>query len=167
MIEGLHKFLQSLMVRFLCEIPLHLSVFIPLVVFSDILSHEQKLLAGMTHHIAVTGLQVGKLFLSGSRHLAQHRRLSVHHLVMGKHQHEPLAVGINHAEGEHIVAAGTEVGVLSDIVQEIVHPAHVPLHVKAKAAFLLASRNQRPCGRFLRDGQGAAAPLMNHAVDML
>ena len=155
------------MVRLLREVPLHLAVFIPLVIFSDILSHEKKLLSGMAHHVAVACLQVGELLLPVSGHFPKHGGLAVHHLVVGKHQHELLAVGIDHAEGEHVVAAGAEIGILTDISQEIVHPAHVPLQVKTKAVVVQASRHLRPGGGFLRDGQRAPASLMDHAVDML
>ena len=67
---------------------------------AEFLTHEQKLLAGMSHVKAIGSTQVLCLFLQGiPGHLANHRSLSVHHLIMGEYQNKVFAVGIEHTEG--------------------------------------------------------------------
>ena len=71
------------------------------------------------------------------------------HLVMGERQDKVLAVCVEHAEGQFSVVLVPEIGIALHISQEIVHPAHIPLIIKAQAAFLHISRDLRPGGGFL------------------
>ena len=53
------------------------------------------------------------------------------HLVVGKYQDELLALGIEHAEGQLPVVVMAEIWIALHVIQEIVHPAHVPLEVES------------------------------------
>ena len=106
----------------------------------------------MTHHKAVGGAEVRELLLLGiPRHLTCQGTFSVDHLVVGKYQDELLAVGIEHAEGQLPVVVMAEVWITLHVIQEIVHPAHVPFEVKAQSAVVLVPGDFRPRCGFLRD----------------
>ena len=135
------------------ESPLQARLLVPLIHLAEILSHKQKFLSRMTHHKAVGGAEVRELLLLGiPRHLTCQRTFSVDHLVVGKYQDELLAVGIEHAEGQLPVVVMAEIWIALHVIQEIVHPAHVPLEVESKSAIVLITGDLRP-GRGLFSDQ--------------
>ena len=60
----------------------------------------------------------------------------MYHFIMGKYQHELLTVGIDHAESKLSVVVAAEIGIVFDIIQIVIHEAHVPLQVKSQSAFI-------------------------------
>ena len=44
-----------------------------------------------------------------------------------------------------------EIRVALHVIEEIIHPAHIPLEVKAESSVILIAGNLRPCRGFLRD----------------
>ena len=54
--------------------------------------------------------------------------------------------------------------VLRQVVERVVHPAHVPLEAKAEAALVGRPRNARPGGRFLGDGDDAGKGAVDSFV---
>ena len=114
------------------EVPLEALLLAPLRKLRHILSHEEKLLAGMAGHVAVSNAKVSELLLVGAGHLSEHRALAVHHLVMRKHEDEILTVCINHGERKRPVATAAEQRILPHVGRKVVHPAHIPLEIKAE-----------------------------------
>ena len=168
LVEGLHILLHLAVDGVLKEVPLQLPVLIPLVHLAEILSHEQELLAGMAQHEAVGRPQVGELLLEGSsRHLVDHGALPVHHLVVGEHQDEILAVGVDHAEGQLPVVVVAEIGIALHIAQEVVHPSHVPLIVKSQAVVLHVAGDLGPGRGLLGDEDGSVLSLLEDGVQVL
>ena len=134
------------------ESPLQARLLVPLIHLAEILSHKQKFLSRMPHHKAVGGPEVRKLLLLGiPRHLTCQGTFSVDHLVVGKYQDELLAIGIEHAEGQLPVVVMAEIRIALHVIQEIVHPAHVPLEVESKAAVILIAGDLRPGRGLLSD----------------
>ena len=88
-------------------------------------------------------------------------------LVMGKRQHKVLTVGVNHAESQFIMMMCTEIRIIADIGQVIIHKAHIPLKVKAKAFVIQGTRYLRPCGRFFGNHQHIRIPLFHNGIQML
>ena len=153
------------MKRVLQNVPRQFFILIPLRNLSELLSHEQQLLARMPVHKSVGGTQVCCLLLVGlPRHLAEHGRLSVHDFIVGEYQHEVLTVSIKHAEGQLAVMLIAEVRITLHVAGEIVHPSHVPFIIKAKAVLLHGAGDLRPCGRLLRDQQAALDFFLEDAV---
>ena len=135
------------------ESPLQARLLVPLIHLAEILSHKQKFLSRMPHHKAVSSPEVRELLLLGvPRHLSCQGTFSVDHLVVGKYQDELLAVGIEHAEGQLPVVVMAEIWIALHVIQEIVHPAHVPLEVESKSAIVLITGDLRP-GRGLFSDQ--------------
>ena len=58
-------------------------------------------------------------------------------------------------------------GIFSEIVQGIVHPAHVPFHAESKAANIGGLRNHRPGGRLFRNHLDIGKCLIHLFVEAL
>ena len=86
---------------------------------------------------------------------------------MGEDQHEILAVCINHAERQLVMVMGTEIRIVSDIPQIIVHPSHIPFYVKTKSVILHIARHFRPRGGFLGNHQNTRIPSFYNGIQML
>ena len=122
----------------------------------------------MSGHESVSCPQVLRLFLQGvPGHLAHHGALAVDHLVMGEHQHKVLAVGVKHGEGQLPVMIVAEIGIAFHIAEEIIHPSHVPLIVKAQAAVRRLARNHRPGRGLLGDENRPVLSPLKHGVQVL
>ena len=129
--QCLHIALQLLMFIILQQIPLQTLRLAPLGELCEILSHEQQLLARMGKHESIGCPEICKLELALARHLADHRALPVHDLIVRECQNKVLAVRIDHTERQLTVVMGTEDRIELHIIKEIIHPAHVPLIIKA------------------------------------
>ena len=68
----------------------------------------------------------------------------MHDLIMGERQHEILAVVIPDTEGDVVLVKLAEPGIHVEIVQHIVHPAHIPLQIKTQTANISRPRYHRP-----------------------
>ena len=97
------KELNPFMQRKLEQMEIEGAIFVPLAPLSELLSHEQKLLAGMRPHEAVIGTKVGKLLPVIARHFVDKRSLAVHHFIVAERQHEILGESIKQAEGEPVM----------------------------------------------------------------
>ena len=91
----------------------------------------------------------------------------MNHLVVGEHQNEVLAVGVNHAERQLAVVMAAEIGIALHISQEVVHPAHVPLVVKAQAVLLHVSRHLGPGRGLLGNQDRAVLSALEHGIQVL
>ena len=120
----------------------------------------------MHYHMSQCQTQVGKFIPPLSRHLTQQRTFSVHHLIMRKLQHKFLTVRIDHAECQLSMMMGTEIGIIFDIFQIVIHPAHIPFIGESQSALLQGTRYPGPCRGFLRNTDGALATLLNHGIEV-
>ena len=162
--ESPHKALHIAVRRFLEKLPVQRDLFIPLMPLCEFLAHEEQLLAGMTYHVTVAALQVRKLILVDARHLVDHGALEVHHLIVREYQDIVLARKIGETEGHLIVVVAPEVGIQLHVLEEVVHPAHVPLEGEAEPVFLGTVGDQRPSRALLRDDHAAVLTAGNHRV---
>ncbi|MNO91649.1 hypothetical protein D3C76_832010 [compost metagenome] len=117
---------------------------VPLAPLAEFAAHEQQFLARVRPHEAQVGPQVGEFLPAVAGHLVDQRVLAVHHFIVGNRQNEPLRPGVHQAEAQFVVMMGAVHRVLLNVVQRIVHPAHVPFIGKAQAALLRALADPRP-----------------------
>ena len=85
-------------------------------------------------------------------------------LIVGEYQHKILTVGVKHAEGQLPVMLVAEIRITLHVSGKIIHPAHIPLIIKAQAVLLHRTGDLRPCGRFLCDEKAAPDLLFEDAV---
>ena len=80
-------------------------------------------------------------------------------LVVRQRQDEVLAERVDEAERQLVVVVAAVDRVLLEVLQRVVHPAHVPLEAEAEAADVRRPRDARPGGRLLggRDRRRARA----------
>ena len=150
-VQGLDVVLQLGVLVVAQQHPVQLLVLVPLGELAELLAHEQQLLAGVGHHVAEEGAQVGELGLVLTGHFIDEAPLAVDDFVVADGQHEVLAEGIEEAEGDFVVVAGAEERVGLHVAEHVVHPAHVPLEVEAQAAVRCRLGDHRPGRGFLRD----------------
>ena len=116
------------------ECPVELRVVVPFGPLAEFAPHEEQLLAGHRVLVAVKQPQVGELLPVVAGHLRDERPLSVHDFVVRQGQDEVLGEGINHAERQLVLMVLAVDGLVPQVAQRVVHPAHVPLHAEAEAA---------------------------------
>ncbi len=158
--------LDALVRRKLQQMPLQIVPDVPLAAVAELHPHKQSFLAGVGKHVAVKAAQVGKLIPVVAGHFTRHRAFAVYHLIVGERQHEVFAEGVPNAEGDEVVVKLAEPRVHVEIVQHVVHPAHVPLQVEAQAARVGRPRHHRPRGGFLGDRQHARKVVEQDAVQV-
>ena len=115
----------------------------------------------------VIGAQIGEFLPVVAGHLGDQRALAVHHFVMGERQHEILAEGVEQAEGQVVVVVLAVDRLALEILQRVVHEAHVPLEAEAQAAGMNRMRDLRPGGGFLGDGDDAGMAAVDFLVHRL
>mmetsp|Transcript_28476 Transcript_28476/g.53356 ORF Transcript_28476/g.53356 Transcript_28476/m.53356 type:complete len:602 (+) Transcript_28476:712-2517(+) len=91
----------------------------------------------------------------------------MHHLVMADRQHKVLGERIMQPKGHLVVVVFAVDRVLFHVGQRVVHPAHVPLEAKAKAAVVYRGADARKGGGFLGDGDHAGHLTIGHRVGAL
>ena len=75
----------------------------------------------------------------------------MHHLVVADGQHKVFAKGVEKAKGNAVVVALAEQWIQAHIPEHIVHPAHIPLKVKAQAAYIRGHGDHGPSRGLLSD----------------
>ncbi|MNM52162.1 hypothetical protein D3C81_632340 [compost metagenome] len=90
----------------------------------------------------------------------------MHHFIVGDRQDEMLGIRIDQAEAHFVVVVGAVDRVVLDVVQGVVHPAHVPLVGKAQPALLGWLADTWPGGGFLGDDQRAGGLMRRHTVEV-
>jgi hypothetical protein len=134
------------------QVPVQAAVLVPLAPLSEVLTHEEQLLARMRPHEAVVQAQVGELLPQVAGHLVEHRLLQVDDFVVRDRQDEVLVEGVHQAEGQLLVVVLAVDRIVGDVVERIVHPAHVPLEGEAEAAEVGRPADHREGGGLLGDG---------------
>ena len=104
----------------------------------------------MAEHEAVIGAQIGKALPVVARHAAEDRALAVHDFVVRQRQDEIFRKRVVQAEQDVAVMMLAMDRILADVVQRVVHPAHVPFVAEAEPAIFDRPRHLRPGGRFFR-----------------
>ncbi len=139
----------------------------PLAPLPELAAHEEELLAGMGPHVAEEKPQVRELLPAIARHLRDERALAVHHLVVRERKDEVLGERVPEGEGERVVVVAAMDGIVGEVVERVVHPAHVPFHREAQAPREHGARDARPRSRFLRDGERVREVAADRHVHLL
>ena len=117
--------------------------------------------------IAVERAQRGELLLIRAVHLVEHRLFAVHDLIMGKGEDEVLGKGVHHRERQLVVVVLAEVGIELQIVERVMHEAHVPLEAEAETAVIGRLCHAGVGGRLLRNRHAAGPCREQGRVELL
>ena len=166
-VEILHEAPQRGVHRIVEQVPVEAEVVVPLAPLPEFRAHEQQLLAGMAVHVAVQRPQGRVLLPHVARHLVEHRALAVHDLVVRERQDEVLGVHVERRERHQVVLPAAMDRILAGVLEDVVHPAHVPLVGEAEAADVHRPADAGPRRRFLRRGQRAGELAVRQPVQLL
>ncbi len=133
--------------------PVQLLLFVPFNELGKLASHKEELFPRTAHHIPQKGPGPGKFLLVFPRHPADEGAFSMDHFVVGDGQDVVFREGVHHAEGELIVVVAAEIWIGGKIGEDVVHPPHVPLEVKAQSPHVIRLGHHRPSGGFLCNHQ--------------
>ena len=147
--------------------PVELARLGPLRLLPDLDPHEDQLLAGVGPHEGEIGPQVGQLLPPVAGHLAQQGALAVDDLVVAEREHEVLGEGVGQAEGQVVVVPGPVDRLVREVVEGVVHPAHVPLEPEAEPVGRGRLSDARPGRRLLGDRGRAGDALVDGGVHLL
>ncbi len=86
---------------------------------------------------------------------------------MGQRQYIVFIERIYHPEGEFVVMKAAVNGIPGHIGQGVVHPSHVPFHVKAQPAQMDGSGHHGPVSGFLGNGDCPGKIVMDLLVEPL
>ncbi|OIQ72530.1 hypothetical protein GALL_458440 [mine drainage metagenome] len=142
-IEIAHQSLHAGVGRVVEHMPVQAVLVIPFALLGEFAAHEHQFLARMGPHEAVIGAQVGEFLITLPRHFGDHAALAVDDLVMADRQDVILAPRVVQREGHLVVMVLAVDRVFFDVAKAVVHPAHVPLVAKAKAAVVDGARHAR------------------------
>ena len=119
----------------------------------------------MDRHIQIQRPRLRELALVIAVHLLHDGRLAVDILVMAERQDVMLVPCIHHREGQLAKIFPALLAGLFKVVQRVVHPAEIPLVVKAEAAVLHRGSDLGEAGRVLgnqdRRGMALLQPLIH------
>ncbi|MNS29231.1 hypothetical protein D3C72_612260 [compost metagenome] len=162
-----HPVLQGPVQAGVEQVPVQAEVVVPLLPLAELAAHEGELLARVAGHEAEQQAQVGELLPGVAGHLVEQRLLEVHHLVVREGQHELLGQVIHDAEGQVVVVEAAVDRVHGHVLEDVVHPAHVPLEVEAQPALGHRAGHLREGGRLLGDRDDVGEVLVNLVVGVL
>ena len=153
--------------RVLEQVPVERPLLGPLAFLPELAALEQQLLARVRPHVGQQRAQVRGLVPGVAGHPLPQRALAVHHLVVREREHEVLAEGVHQREGHLVVVVAAVDGVAPDVVERVVHPAHVPLEAEAQAAEVRGPRDARPGRRLLGDRDDSREVPVDRRVHLL
>ena len=125
-----HKMSKSLMNRIIQKHPVLLTFFIPFSKLSDFISHKIQFLSGMCIHVHIKSPGLRKFFIIVTIHFLHDSSLSVNYLVMRKRKQETSIIIIHHGKSQFVIIVTSVFRGSTEIIQCIIHPAHVPFIIK-------------------------------------
>ena len=118
------------------QLPVLLPLLVPFTELCELTAHEQQLLARVGVHIHIQKPCLGEFLLIAAVHLLRHGGLAVDVLIVAQGQQIVLVLEIVHGEGDLFGVLRPLLRGLLHVVKGVVHPAQVPLVVKAQTAVL-------------------------------
>jgi hypothetical protein len=120
----------------------------------------------MGHHVGEQQAKIGALLPIVAGHLGEQRTLAVHDLVVRDRQDEFLAPGVHERERDELVVVAPVHGIERDVLQRVVHPAHVPFEVESESAVFGRLGDAGERGRLLGDHQRAGKLAVHGGIQL-
>ena len=133
------------------HIPVLLSCFVPLSELGKLAAHEVQLFARVGIHIHIKCPCLREFHIIIAPHLLNDGRLAVNVFIVGDWQQIKLIVEILHGKGYLAMVIFSLCRWGAEVIESVVHPAQIPLVVKAKAIILNGSCYLGECGGILRN----------------
>jgi hypothetical protein len=136
-------------------VPFQIAPHIPFTPLTKFHPHEDGFLARVGPHVCEEGTHISKFEFITARHLVEQMALAVHHLIVAERQHEVFGVVIPDGKSDIALVELAEPMVKLEVIEHVVHPAHVPLQIEAQAPHGGGLGHHRPSGGFFGNGKGA------------
>ncbi len=107
---------------------------LPFAPLAKLAAHKQQLFPRMSPHKTVKSPQRGKLLPVIAGDLLQQGALAMHHFVVTQRQNKLLGIGIDEGKSQLPVVIAAMYRLLGEIIQGVVHPAHIPFEAEPQAA---------------------------------
>lgn len=133
-VQALQEDVEAAVNRIVQQIPAGLALLAPFHKFGQLVAHKGELFARVKEHVAGQAAQLGKLLLIAAPEFVDNRLFAVHHLVVGEGKDVVFLIEVAHREEEAVFHPGPLGKGGGQIVQRVVHPAEIPLIVKAQPA---------------------------------
>ena len=142
----LHQSAQSIVPRQIQEMPVEALIVIPFVPLTKFAAHEEQFLARLTIHPRVKHPEIGKLLPFVARHFRNERPFAVHNFVVTEDENEMLLKGVEQREGNVAVMKTAIDRIETRVLQEVMHPTHVPFESEPETPEISRPGNARPGG---------------------
>src|SRR2546423_171372 len=133
-VEMLDEPPEAIVLRLSRKLPIEVAVVIPFAALPEFAAHEKQLLAGMPVHPGEEHPQIRELLPFVAGHLVKKRALAVHDLVVAEHKNEMLRERVHERERDVVVMEAAKDRVERHVMEEVVHPTHVPFEPEPEAA---------------------------------
>ena len=147
--------------------PVLLAAFIVFPQLAKLVAHKVQHLAGVNCHIQIERTPLGELILILAVHLLQDGRLAMNIFIMAERQDVMLPPEIHHRESQLAQVGFAFFRCFFEVVQRIVHPAKIPLVVKAQAAVFHGGGHFFKVGGILGDEHSLRMQLVESLVHPL
>ena len=137
------------MQRIVQDIPIHLAVLAPFAKHTELSAHKIQLCTGVHIHIHVHSTRLWKFCFIFSVHLSENGSLSVYRLVVRERKYIALAVVVHHRKGQAVIVADAVFRRGAEVVESVVHPAHIPFVVKTETSVFRSLCDSRIGGGIL------------------
>lgn len=144
--------------QFPIRLPL-LPLFIPFPELANLIAHKIQLLSGMRIHIGKHSTALGELTQIIAPHFLDDCRLSMYNLIIGKWQQVQFIVKIIHGEPKVSVMGRPLKRERPEIIQRIVHPAHIPFIIKPQSSVFNRVSPPHFSNASVTAAESAATPL--------
>ena len=149
------------------QMPIQAVIKIPLNELTELSTHEHQFLPRMGHPVRKEIPKSGELLPIIARHLADQGTFPMDHLIMGQRQYKILRKSIHQRKCKLILVPFPIDGIQADIIQHIIHPAHIPLIVEAHATGIDRFGYKRPGSGLLRNHQCLRMILEYRFIELL
>ena len=146
--------------------PVEAALMAPLLPLTELAAHEQKFLPRVRPHPGIEEAEVGKFLPPVTGHLIDHGALPMNDLIVAENQDEVFIMGIEHGEGGLPMMILPMDGLMGDVAEAVIHPAHVPFEAKAQTALTDGTRYTGPSGALFRDHEDAGMLFVAHTIEM-
>ena len=108
-------------------VPVDRVCLVPLGGLTPVAAHEEQLLAGVGEHVAEEGAKACGLVPVIARHALPERAFAVDYFIVAKRQDILLGKRVHQGERDLVVVIRAVNRIEGEVLQRVVHPAHVPL----------------------------------------
>src|SRR5207244_2553900 len=126
------------------EVPIETLIVIPFVPLAKFATHEEQLFPWLPVHPRKKHPQIGKFLPFVARHFTNERTFPVNNFIMTQDKDEMFLESVEQRKRNVAVMESAKDRIKAHVLQEVVHPTHVPFESESETAEISRSRNARP-----------------------